>query len=114
MCVCECVCVCGGVSLYMCVGVCVGVCVSVYVCRCVCVCGCVSVYVCRCVCLCLSVCYVSVSVLVIRRLFSAVTLPSVACLSVSYFSTLSHNRHDTRMKVIEHKICVLILSATFI
>jgi hypothetical protein len=39
-------------------------------------------------------------------------LPSVACLAVRYFSALSHKRHDFRNQVIEHKMCVLIISTT--
>jgi hypothetical protein len=33
---------------------------------------------------------------------------------VSPFSTLCHKRHDFREKVIQHKMCVLILSTTFV
>jgi hypothetical protein len=39
-----------------------------------------------------------------------IILASVACLVLPYFSTLSHKRHDFRKNVIEHKVCVLILS----
>jgi hypothetical protein len=32
-----------------------------------------------------------------------------------YFSTLSHKRHDFReKKIVEHKMCVLIFSTTFV
>jgi len=39
-----------------------------------------------------------------------IVLSSVVCPAVSYFSTLSHKRHEIRKQVIEHKICVVILS----
>jgi hypothetical protein len=38
----------------------------------------------------------------------------VASLAPPHFSTLSHKRHDYREKVPEYKMCVLILSTTFI
>jgi hypothetical protein len=31
-----------------------------------------------------------------------------------YFSTLSHKRRDFRKKIIDHKMCVLLLSANFV
>jgi hypothetical protein len=40
-------------------------------------------------------------------------LSSVACLTLPHFSTLRHNRHDFRKKVIEYKLCVLIFSTAF-
>jgi hypothetical protein len=41
-------------------------------------------------------------------------LLSVGGLAAPYFSTLSHKRRDFREKVIEHKMCVLIFSITFV
>jgi len=44
---------------------------------------------------------------------AGVTLSSVACPARQYFSTLSHKRKDFRKeKVIEHEICIFILSTT--
>ena len=37
-------------------------------------------------------------------------IPSVACLPLLYFSTLSHKRRDFRQNVIEYEICGLIFS----
>jgi hypothetical protein len=40
-----------------------------------------------------------------------IILPTAACLSLQYISTLSHKRHDfLGEKIIQHKICVLIFS----
>jgi len=45
-----------------------------------------------------------------RRIISL----SVSWLLLPYFFTLSRKRHDFLKKVIEHKICVLIFSTTFV
>jgi hypothetical protein len=42
-----------------------------------------------------------------------ILLSSMAYLVLLYFSTLSHKRHDIFKKVIEYKICGLILSENF-
>ena len=59
---------------------------------------------------CVSIALVSQHVTRMRR----VMLLSVAYPALTYFSTLSHTRHDFRKKVIEHKMCVLIFSSTFV
>jgi hypothetical protein len=59
--------------------------------------------------------YDCVSVAYLSSMQSACALlPSVACPALQYFSTLSHKRHGIREKVIEHKMCVLIFSTTFV
>jgi hypothetical protein len=41
-----------------------------------------------------------------------IMLSPVVCLPPPYFSTLSHKQHDFQTKVIDHKMCTLIFSAT--
>jgi hypothetical protein len=52
---------------------------------------------------------VSVALVILHVILSFVT-----ALASPYFFTLSRKRHDFRKKVIEYKMCVLILSSTFV
>jgi hypothetical protein len=60
--------------------------------------------------------YVALVIQHIKRM-RRIILSSVVCLDPPYFSTLSHKRQDFRAGgggVIEHKMCVLISSTTFV
>ena len=46
--------------------------------------------------------------------YECAILSSVACPPPPYSSTLSHTSYDFQKKVIEHKMCVLIFSMTFV
>ena len=60
-----------------------------------------------------SVCVFVASFIQNAKRMCRVILPSVTCLAVQDFSTLSHERQDVREKVIERKICVLVYCTTF-
>ena len=111
VCVCVCVCVCMYVYMHVCTYVCMCVCVYVlYACMYVCM------YVCVCVCVCVCV-YVALGIQHAMRM-RLVILSSVACPALQYFSTLSHQKagcsKNKNKKSIEHKMCILIFSTTFI
>jgi hypothetical protein len=103
-----CVCLCMCVFVYLCVCVCVCACVFVYVFVRVCVCLCVFVRVCVCVCV-----FVCVCVIQHAKRTHLVISPSVPCLAVPHFPTLSHKRHDIQKKGLNIK-CVLIFSTNFV
>ena len=69
---------------------------------CVCVCVCVSV----CVCLCVAF------VILYAKRRRHITLSSVACGAIPYFSTLSKNGKIFG-KMVKHETCVFILSTIF-
>jgi hypothetical protein len=55
-----------------------------------------------------------ISSMQIESLRCRIILPSVACIAVPYFPTLSYKRHDLRKTFIEHKMFVLIFGTTFV
>jgi len=66
-----------------------------------------------CLCVCVCVCVFVALVIVYKKCMRLIKLPSVACLTVPYFSTLSHSPHNLRKKkFIGRKMFVLILYTT--
>ena len=73
---------------------------------------CVSVCVCVCVCVCVFV-FVALAIQHAKRM-RLITLSSVDCPSLPYFTRLSHKQRDFLKKVTKHKICAVIFCKTFI
>jgi hypothetical protein len=63
---------------------------------------------------CMSVLSLFLSGMQIAYFLRRIILSFVASMVLTYFSTLSHNRHDFREKCIEYQMCVLSFSTTFV
>ena len=74
---------------------------------CVCVSGYMDALACACVCVCARVAKFTQYAKHMRHIVMSSVAPP-------HFSTLSHKRHNLPKKVIEYKMCVLILFTTFI
>jgi hypothetical protein len=59
--------------------------------------------------LCISVIFALVFRHAVEYFLRRIVSSSVVCLTVSYFSILSHKRNDFRIKVIKHEMCLEII-----
>jgi hypothetical protein len=77
---------------------------------CVCACVCARPGEWACACTCVHVALFIQHATHMRRIVTSFAAP----LAPPYFSTSSHKGHDFGKKTIEHKMCVLIFSTTFV
>jgi hypothetical protein len=52
-------------------------------------------------------------VCILASVLSYIIFPPVACLAVPFFPSC-HKGHDFQKKIMEHKMCILIFSVTFV